>query len=334
MLNRVLLITPYPDHFRNFLEPDLVDALHYLKKDVFSLVWEKQKNLADALKNYSALKKTITEFSPDTVLVFNVLDLHPLALKFLTRRLRCQRVFWFIDSPIARDNQPKRLNEYRHYSAYFQSTVWPDHFETLKKQGFKHVFGLPLAANTPITTPVSEPNHQHYGADITSVGTYYERGGRAGLLNRVYETGKSKKWDCKFWGTTELPIPEGLPFTVGYIDRETIYNIYQSSKICLQIPSQTHVPFWFNDNYYLIPGAGGFCLCRYIEGLETLYQNHEHVVWFHDEAEALELIEYYLAHEPARQKIARQGQQLVHEKHLYPHRIREMEERMRDSATR
>ena len=43
-MQRVLLVTPYPDHFRFFLEPNLIDALSSIGKDFYSLVIMSMQN--------------------------------------------------------------------------------------------------------------------------------------------------------------------------------------------------------------------------------------------------------------------------------------------------
>jgi len=70
--------------------------------------------------------------------------------------------------------------------------------------------------------------------------------------------------------------------------------------------------------------CGAFHLTRYFPGLEEVFENRKHLVWFHSIPEALELIEYYLDHDKERERIARAGRQEVLAHHTWDHRIAEM----------
>jgi len=70
--------------------------------------------------------------------------------------------------------------------------------------------------------------------------------------------------------------------------------------------------------------SGAFHLARYFPGLETVFQNRKHLVWFQSIPEALELIDYYLIHDDEREKIALAGQKEVLAHHTWDHRIQEL----------
>jgi spore maturation protein CgeB len=53
--------------------------------------------------------------------------------------------------------------------------------------------------------------------------------------------------------------------------------------------------------------SGAFLLIRYFPGVENIFVNHRHLVWFHSDDEGLRLIEYYLTNSDEREQIARQG---------------------------
>lgn len=75
-------------------------------------------------------------------------------------------------------------------------------------------------------------------------------------------------------------------------------------------------------------GSGAFHLTHYIPGLETIFENRKHLVWFDTVPEALELIGHYLSHENEREAIAKAGRQEVLGKHTWDVRIAEMIERI------
>ena len=70
--------------------------------------------------------------------------------------------------------------------------------------------------------------------------------------------------------------------------------------------------------------SGAFHLTRYFPGLEDVFENGEHLVWFHSIPEAIDQIEYYLAHDREREKIASAGRQEVLMHHTWDDRIADM----------
>jgi spore maturation protein CgeB len=57
--------------------------------------------------------------------------------------------------------------------------------------------------------------------------------------------------------------------------------------------------------------CGAFFIQRYTPGLETVFENHEHLVWYRTEEELFSLIERFLSDPVAREGIANRGRELV-----------------------
>jgi spore maturation protein CgeB len=57
--------------------------------------------------------------------------------------------------------------------------------------------------------------------------------------------------------------------------------------------------------------CGGFLILRYSPGLETVFLNHEHLVWYRTESELFSLVERYLNEPGERERIANRGRELV-----------------------
>ena len=70
--------------------------------------------------------------------------------------------------------------------------------------------------------------------------------------------------------------------------------------------------------------SGCFFATRYFPGLETLFENGKHLVWFDTHDEAISLIKHYLADDAAREKIALAGRQQVLSAHTWDNRIAQM----------
>ena len=70
--------------------------------------------------------------------------------------------------------------------------------------------------------------------------------------------------------------------------------------------------------------SGAFHLTHYVPGMERLFENMKHLVWFKSIPEAVELISHYLAHDDEREQIARAGRKEVLVNHTWDSRIGHM----------
>lgn len=103
---------------------------------------------------------------------------------------------------------------------------------------------------------------------------------------------------------------------------ETAY-VYGSSKIALGLQqvatSKTHL----SVRTFEVLGCGAFHLSQYSQALEYYFKKGVHLEWSKSKEETLEIVQFYLKNENAREKIALKGQQEVHAKHTITHRARE-----------
>ncbi len=70
--------------------------------------------------------------------------------------------------------------------------------------------------------------------------------------------------------------------------------------------------------------SGAFHLTHYVPGMESIFQNKEHLVWFNSVPEAIELVYYYLTHNDEREAISRKGRNEVLKNHTWDARIKIM----------
>lgn len=98
--------------------------------------------------------------------------------------------------------------------------------------------------------------------------------------------------------------------------------IYNKTPISLAISPQTYG--YTSNRLYNILASSGFCLTLWFPGIEEIFKNHRHLVWFKDEAEAVELAGYYLKNKGKRDRIARAGHREYLKKHTARHRINQM----------
>lgn len=73
-----------------------------------------------------------------------------------------------------------------------------------------------------------------------------------------------------------------------------------------------------------IMGSEGFLLSNYQNDLLELFVPEEDFVYYKDKKDLLCKVDYYLAHEEERRKIAKNGHDKVAARHTYRHRVKEM----------
>ncbi len=95
-----------------------------------------------------------------------------------------------------------------------------------------------------------------------------------------------------------------------------VSNIYRGNKINLNITLHC-IEKGVSQRIFDVMAAGGFMMSNYQEELEELFVPGEEIVLYHNMQELEELVDYYLAHDEEREKIARKGQDKVLRLHNY-----------------
>lgn len=99
-------------------------------------------------------------------------------------------------------------------------------------------------------------------------------------------------------------------------------DIYNKTPINLSI--SLPYPGYTSNRLYNILAAEGFAMALYFPGIEKLFDNHKHLVWFYNEKELEGMLRYYLDRPEKREAITRAGWQLWKEKHTPQKRISNM----------
>jgi hypothetical protein len=144
-------------------------------------------------------------------------------------------------------------------------------------------------------------NHPPVGDEALSLRRYR-------LLSRICERHRLKIWGqqgdpnaAEKWPFPQCPVIYWPAF------HEEVVKICRASDIILGINTVNTVERYFSNRTFLTLASGGFHLTHYVPGLETMFENHRHLVWYHSDDECLELIEHYLPREDERMRIAREG---------------------------
>ena len=104
---------------------------------------------------------------------------------------------------------------------------------------------------------------------------------------------------------------------------EEMPKVFRGSKINLNItiPNiKSGVPL----RVYDIMGAGGFCITNFQAELPMFFENEKHLVWYYNQMDLYEKVEFFLKHETERKKIAQEGYKFVKQNCSYEIRIKEL----------
>jgi spore maturation protein CgeB len=125
----------------------------------------------------------------------------------------------------------------------------------------------------------------------------------------------AKKFDLKLWGSGWEKY--GLSAAAPDVYAAEYRKICAGAKIVLGWNIDATVELYFSNRTWYTLGCGGFLLTAYCPCLEELFGRGQELDWFESLDECCEKIEYYLAHDDERQKIAAAGYRLAHNDFSY-----------------
>lgn len=174
--------------------------------------------------------------------------------------------------------------------------------------------GVHLPAFRP--TPVPSAQRGIYNSEVAFVGNVLHppvsdrrlAQRRLRLLRRV-----AASFDLKIWGPQgDSSIHRrwrktGAPLIEWPAYNGELVKIAHSARVVLGLNTVNTVERYFSNRTFLTLAAGGFHLTHYVPGLEAMFRNHEHLVWFSNDDECLKLLDYYLRRGRHRRRIAEAG---------------------------
>lgn len=95
-------------------------------------------------------------------------------------------------------------------------------------------------------------------------------------------------------------------------------KIVVGDSLCLEFD----YPYYWSDRVYEIMGRGGFLIMPYIQGLEKQFEEGKEIIFYEygDFSHLKQLIDYYLVHDSERERIRKNGFELVKSRDTYTHR--------------
>jgi hypothetical protein len=175
--------------------------------------------------------------------------------------------------------------------------------------------GVYLPAFPPLELPPAQA--KIYASEVAFVGNLFHPPvpdenlalRRYRLLGKVCERHRLKIWGqqgdpraSEKWPFRQCPLIHWPAF------HEEVVKICRATDVVLGINTVNFVERYFSNRTFLTLASGGFHLTHYVPGLETMFENHRHLVWYRSDEECLELIDHYLPRQDERWRIAREGQ--------------------------
>lgn len=191
-------------------------------------------------------------------------------------------------------------------------TTYPSAFARYQKDGIPNVLLTQWAANAEsLQSPLPASECQF---PISFVGTAH--GDRHAWVEELRRRGIEVTCFGQGWQN-------------GPVAAADIPRIIRNSAISLNLANSVWVwdgllPHHTNQikaRTFEVPGAGGFLLTEWADGIERYYEPGKQLVIFHSLDEAVEKIHYYLAHPAERDAIANAGYERTCTEHTYDQRL-------------
>jgi len=209
-----------------------------------------------------------------------------------------------------------------------------DHFFTMsfgsvdqyKERGVENVSWLPEACSPPFhhyISTMTPKERAYWGSDVTFAGSVVKFG-RNEWLKKIADAG----FKLKIWGNNPQLSKKLESCNIGRPAEAGLDHSYvcSASKILLGRDYCPDKAKSMSARLYRTLAAKGFYLTNHTKGIEELFQSYHHLVVYEDDEDCLSKISYFLDHVEEREKIARNGEKEVHEKHTFTHRIKEIME--------
>ena len=262
------------------------------------------------------VESVLEAFQPDFVITIGGWHAHfdAPAVWSILKKHSVPHVYWAIEDPVFFD----WVSEIHAKSYDFVLTVSEESIPRYSALGVRSAF-LPYACNPDLhrRVAVDEKFKNDIVVMANKVKEYDPQ--RCWFRNKsfrdVVEPILLGNYDSKIygagWAAQEPPIP---PEKIGgYIGVQNILKAYSSSKIALAIQWDYtgHICF----RIYEALACGILVISPYTPVQEKAFQHEHHIIYSHDPEETKKYVEYYLAHDSERERIARQGQEEAYKNH-------------------
>lgn len=247
-------------------------------------------------------------FRPDTVFVF-FRDLPQLLLSEFRRDARI--VVWCEE---ALENLDGSVVDY-FANADLVCMSNPARFGWLRERGLDNMVFLMSGFSPRFHSPAPP---RHCERDVAFIGGPGRRGQRAEFLAAIARHWKTEVFGLHWDRWRDVC---GHLRVHGPVDNRGYARICASSRVVLGVNEINEDDYYFSNRTFLTLACGAFHLTHYVPRLENVFENGQHLVWYRDEAEAMQLLADWMPRAAERARVAAAGHAEVMAHHQYQHRV-------------
>lgn len=283
--------------------------------------WETDR-LEVPQQSVEGLLEKIEEFRPDYLFTEGGVDTGRFVLPVLEEK-KLPHIYWAVEDPIA--NTTLAMS----WAGVSVLSLTPD-LEMLpnyEKNGYKAIC-IPFAIDPEYYR--TYPQDTHFSTlDAVHVGNNYEvhpnrRKAYQYIIQPFIDQGKKLEVYGFDWQHPDHSYHLPPEYDKGYLAHEQSVVAYSNAKITLGVHSITDSRTMQSMRTFEVLGCKGFFLTQRTRAIETMFQNHRHLVWSSCYEETVDLMKFYLNRDEEREKIAAAGQELVYREHTYEKRAAEI----------
>lgn len=276
------------------------------------------------IRNFNeAVLNKAREFTPHLVIFDNTIFVKPATVVSLQER--GVKVFAWHNHDIQDLNNTSR-DFYRTipiFDCHFTTKSYQ--LEDFKAVQAKRVVFTPFATDADLYYPeeIPEMERKKWGADVVFVGSYYEKY-RGDLLEKLCARGYDMKVYGNRWERYRGKCLKEKALMLRPAEGDEYRKVMNASKIALGLLAKV-IPEQHTHRTFEIPACGTFMLHERTKDATTFFKEGQEAEFFGSFEELVEKIDYYLANEAERKKIARNGHRRATSfEHSYRARAREI----------
>jgi len=250
-----------------------------------------------------ALLLTVKKETPDVLFTVQMhYEIWIETLKIIKDSGICATVSWTTDDSW----KYREVSRFIGGSYHAMTTTYPDKVMCYKRDGIHNIlFTHWAAASDTLAEPLKSEDCKY---KVSFVGAAH--GNRTKRIEYLKKNGIEV--DCFGFGWPAGSIPA---HDIPVVMRNSIISLnFSNSKGENQLKART----------FEVPGAGGFLLTEYANGLEDYYLEGQEIEVFHDDAELVDKIIYYLKNPGKRDEIATKGYEKTRYRHTYENRMKDI----------
>ncbi len=172
-----------------------------------------------------------------------------------------------------------------------------------ERAGAKRAAYLAEAHDPEVYFPVEHADPA-FESEVAFIGKYASNSPlhatRGALIPAV-----ATRFDLKLYGSGWPEL--GLSAAREDVFPEQYRQICRAASIVLGCDWRHDVAWYFSNRTWFTLGARGFLITNYAPGLEDIFENHRHLVWYRSTDECVELIDHYRSRPDERARIAAEG---------------------------